>query len=144
MNNYKNQDIQTNTEKSTLSIEYFSSEKCYIEYPNKPIKVPFRKIKQTDTNINGNISKNPDIFIYDTSSEYSLDTPVDIEKGLNRHRIEWLKESQDIDQLEKFSSEYTNSQFKEERLNFKNRHIPFKAKEGTNVSQMHYARKGII
>ncbi|MED7819861.1 MULTISPECIES: phosphomethylpyrimidine synthase ThiC [unclassified Francisella] len=144
MNNSKNQDIQTNTEKSTLSIEYFSSEKCYIEYPNKPIKVPFRKIKQTDTNINGNIYKNPDIFIYDTSGEYSSETPVDIEKGLSRHRLEWLKQNKDIDQLNSFSSKYTNSQFKEEKLNFKNRHIPFKAKAGKNVSQMHYARKGII
>lgn len=144
MNNSKNQDIQTNKEKSTLSIEYFSSEKCYIEYPNKPIKVPFRKIKQTDTNINGNINKNPDIFIYDTSGEYSSEPLVDIEKGLSRHRLEWLEQNKDIDQLDSFSSEYTNSQFKEERLNFKNRHIPFKAKAGKNVSQMHYARKGII
>ncbi|WP_150466492.1 phosphomethylpyrimidine synthase ThiC [Francisella sp. SYW-9] len=144
MNNSKNQDIQTNTQKSTLSIEYFSSEKCYIEYPNKLIKVPFRKIKQTDTDINGNINKNPDIFIYDTSGEYSSETPVDIEKGLSRHRLEWLKQNKDIDQLNSFSSKYTNSQFKEEKLNFKNRHIPFKAKAGKNVSQMHYARKGII
>lgn len=144
MNNSKNQDIQTNTEKSTLSIEYFSSEKCYIEYPNKPIKVPFRKIKQTDTNINGNVNKNPDIFIYDTSGEYSSETLVDIEKGLSRHRLEWLEQNKDIDQLNSFSSKYTNSQFKEEKLNFKNRHIPFKAKAGKNVSQMHYARKGII
>ncbi|MED7789224.1 phosphomethylpyrimidine synthase ThiC [Francisella sp. 19X1-34] len=144
MNNSKNQDIQTNTEKSTLSIEYFSSEKCYVEYPNKSIKVPFRKIKQTDTNINGNISNNPDIFIYDTSGEYSSEALVDIEKGLSRHRLEWLEQNKDIDQLDSFSSEYTNSQFKEENLNFKNRHIPFKAKAGKNVSQMHYARKGII
>ncbi|API87032.1 phosphomethylpyrimidine synthase ThiC [Francisella uliginis] len=144
MNNSKNQDIQTNTEKSTLSIEYFSSEKCYIEYPSKPIKVPFRKIKQTDTNINGNINKNPDIFIYDTSGEYSSETPVNIEKGLSRHRLEWLEQNKDIDQLDSFTSEYTNSQFKEERLNFKNRHIPLKAKKGKNVSQMHYAKKGII
>ncbi|ASG67663.1 phosphomethylpyrimidine synthase [Francisella halioticida] len=144
MTNSKNQDIQTNTEKSTLSIEYASSEKCYIEYPNKPIKVPFRKIIQSDTNINGNINSNPEIYIYDTSGEYSSTNPVDIEKGLLRHRLDWLKQSKDINQLDSFSSEYTNSQSKEEKLNFKNRHIPFKAKIGNNVSQMHYAKKGVI
>ncbi|AEI36081.1 phosphomethylpyrimidine synthase ThiC [Francisella salina] len=144
MTNSRNQDIQTNTESSTITIKYPNSEKCYVECLSTALKVPFRKIAQTNTNIEGNISINPDVFVYDSSGEYSSGNAVDIEKGLSRHRLSWLKKNEDIQGLGCFSSDYTNAQFKEDKLNFRNRHVPIKAKYGKNVSQMHYARKGII
>ncbi|MCL4119460.1 UNVERIFIED_CONTAM: hypothetical protein GTU68_064469 [Idotea baltica] len=73
------------------------------------------------------------IYIYDTSGPYTdPNKEIDIHKGIERIREDWIKSRGDVEQLDGFTSEYSNER------------KPFRAKKGSNVSQMHYAKKGII
>ena len=84
------------------------------------------------------------IYIYyDTSGEYTSGNEIDVRNGLEKHRLQWINNNHDIVKLNSFSSEYSVSQCSE-HLNFKNRSLPMKADNGKNISQMHYAKKGII
>lgn len=136
---------------SIITTEPFpNSEKVYVSGKLYPfIKVPMRKIKLSPTKLsNNNIQENPDVYVYDTSGVYT-DTNVskDIYKGLERIREKWIIERNDVEQLSDFTSEYTrqrNNDITLDSIRFPNIPKPFKAKAGSNVTQMHYARKGII
>lgn len=117
------------------------SRKTYIAGTLPGVQVPMREI------ILSNLD-NP-VLVYDTSGPYTdANTVIDIEKGLPRIREQWIQHRNDTVQLNELSSQYGRERLQNEALNairFKNLlHQPRKAKPGSNVTQMHYARKGII
>lgn len=127
-----------------------NSEKIYVSGKIYPfIKVPMRKIKLSPTKLSNNqIQYNPDVVVYDTSGPYTdPNKTIDVFKGIEKIRQEWILQREDTEQLNDFTSEYTRARNADKSLdNIRFPHIqkPLKAKPGHNVSQMHYAKKGII
>ena len=126
------------------------SEKIYITGSRPDIKVPFRSIALTDTpNANPELPGSPNdaVLVYDTSGLYTDPTAsIDIEAGLPLIRQGWIEGRGDTEQLDAFSSNFTREQDAQEFdiPLFSHRRFPKRAKPGMNVSQMHYARQGII
>jgi phosphomethylpyrimidine synthase len=107
-----------------------------------------REISLDDTHVGDGIEKNPPVTVYDTSGPYTdPDVAIDIRKGLPAMREGWIEERNDTEPLDGLSSDYGRARETDEKLDvlrFEHRRIPRRAKAGANVSQMHYARKGII
>lgn len=125
------------------------SRKIYVNGEIFPIKVAMREIILSDTKLsNGIIEKNLPVTVYDTSGPYTDPTqPIDIRKGLPRIREQWILDREDVEQLDEVSSEFGKNRRDDASLDkFRFEHIsrPYRAKKGMNVSQMHYAKKGII
>jgi phosphomethylpyrimidine synthase len=110
--------------------------------------VAMREITLTPTRINGKEVPNEPVVVYDTSGAYTdPDIEIDVQKGLPRLRESWIRERNDVQQLTAITSSYGQERLNDSRLDelrFKHLHTPLKAKPGSNVSQMHYAKKGII
>ena len=127
---------------------FANSRKVYIQGSRPDIKVPFREISLSDTPSMFGAEKNPPVMVYDTSGPYTDPTiNVDIRNGLPALRSGWIEERNDTEQLDGPSSEFghqrkTDPALAEMRFNLQR--LPRRAKAGMNVSQMHYARKGII
>ncbi len=129
-----------------------NSSKVYLTGSRDDIRVPFREIAQTDTLvINKDVTHataNPPIRVYDTSGPFTdADYQVNVRKGLPRLREQWIIERGDTELLTGLSSDYGNARASDESLKniqFEGKAMPRKAKAGANVSQMHYAKKGII
>lgn len=127
------------------------SEKIYVKGRiHKDIKVAMRKISLDSTKhqLTGKIEENPPVTVYDTSGAYTDENiDIDINKGLDAIRAQWIMDRGDVDVLESISSKYGQERLENkdlDSLRFPNLAKPLKAKKGQNVSQMHYARKGII
>ncbi|MCF6764240.1 phosphomethylpyrimidine synthase ThiC [Thiotrichales bacterium 19S3-7] len=121
---------------------YENSEKVYLN--ENGINVGLRKILQSDTKTDQGNIKNPAIYVYDTSGIYTDSTKaIDIKKGLEKLRDQWINQRDDFEQLNDFSSNYTNEQLLTD-ITFPKIPLPKRAKKGHNITQMHYARKGII
>ena len=126
------------------------SEKVYVRGSRDDIRVPFREIKLTDTpNRDPNLPGTPNepVLVYDTSGIYTDPlAKIDIEKGLPAIRSAWIEGRGDTEQLNEFTSKFTREQDAEEFdiPLFANRRLPRRAKQGKNVTQIHYARQGII
>lgn len=113
------------------------------------VKVAQREIHLSPTQLaDGTQEINPSLPVYDTSGPYTdPQAQIDITQGLPAFRQEWIEERQDTQQLEGFSSTYTNQQQNNlihESFRFQAKHKPRKALQGRNVSQLYYARQGII
>ncbi|HSZ24417.1 MAG TPA: phosphomethylpyrimidine synthase ThiC [Cytophagaceae bacterium] len=126
-----------------------ASQKIYVQGKLHNIKVAMREISLSDTKINGKVhQKNEPVTIYDTSGPYTDPNQViDVKKGLPKLREQWIKERGDTEQLPDISSDYGKQRLllKElDHLRFEHLKSPLRAKQGMNVSQLHYARKGII
>ena len=125
-----------------------NSEKIYVTGSRADIQVPMRKISQSETPTDMGGEENPPIFVYDTSGPYTdPDAKIDIRKGLAPLRQKWIEEREDTDYLSGPTSEYGQERLADEKLaalRFDLTRQPRKAKQGQNVTQMHYARKGII
>lgn len=125
-----------------------NSSKVYIEGSCPSIQVPMRRIDLTETQTSEGPKINPSIYVYDTSGPYTDPTVVtDIRLGLAPLRQSWLDARGDSEFLTGYSSDYAekvrmNPQV--ETIRFTQKRQPRKAKAGKNVSQMHYARQGII
>jgi len=125
-----------------------NSRKVYVEGSRPDIRVPMREISQSDTPAGMGAEKNPPIYVYDTSGPYTDPTvKIDIRSGLAPLREKWIVERNDTELLPNLTSAYgrtraADPKLAELRINLQ-RH-PRRAKAGMNVSQMHYARKGII
>lgn len=127
---------------------FANSRKIYIQGSRTDIQVPFREISLSDTPSMFGAEKNPPVMVYDTSGPYTDPAiNVDIRNGLPALRATWIEERNDTEQLDGPSSEFGNQRktdpaLAEMRFNLLRK--PRRAKAGKNVSQMHYARQGII
>jgi phosphomethylpyrimidine synthase len=137
----------------TITREPFPrSRKVYVRGKIHDIMVAMREIELDDSDpvfaINSKSTKNYSITVYDTSGPYTdPNVEIDITRGLPRLREKWILERGDVERLPNFSSEYTRKRLQDPRLDpirFKNIHLPLRAKPGRVVTQMHYARRGII
>lgn len=124
------------------------SEKIYVEGEMFKLKVPMRKIKTSITKIGKTIEENEDVVVYDTSGPYSdPNYKVDIKKGLPPLRKQWIEDRKDTIRLENQSSEYGRMRFEDEKLKdlrFEHVNTTPRIAKGECVTQMYYARQGII
>ena len=126
-----------------------NSRKVYIEGSRADIRVPMREISQADTPTAFGGEKNPPIYVYDCSGPYSDPAArIDIRSGLPALRAGWIAEPGDVEELADLSSEFGRKRAADtelDELRFPGlQRKPLRAKAGKNVSQMHYARQGII
>ncbi|WP_296404319.1 phosphomethylpyrimidine synthase ThiC [Psychrobacter sp.] len=129
-----------------------ASKKVYIQGSRPDIQVPMREITLTDTPTGGfgleNGEKNPPFYVYDTSGVYTdPNVDIDLTKGLPKLREKWIEERGDTQVLDGLSSNYGKERARDiTTANIRFDHIdkPRRAKSGHNVTQMHYARQGII
>lgn len=127
---------------------YPASHKTYLTGSRPDIRVPFRQILQQNTRSGNTELLNPPIPVYDTSGPYSdPEIAIHLEQGLARHRDAWIVERGDTEQLTQLSSAFGQERAidpQTAQLRFAHISQPRRAKAGHNVSQMHYARRGII
>ncbi len=127
------------------------SRKVYIEGSRPDIRVPMREIPLTDSApqfVGGAASSskkmNVSLFVYDTSGPYTdTDYEVDVHRGLQPLREKWIEERKDCEPLSSRSSHYAKSR-EEGNFIFPEKRKPLRARSGQNVTQMHYARQGVI
>ena len=127
---------------------FAKSKKVYITGSRPDLKVPFREISLSDTPSSFGAEKNPPVMVYDTSGPYTdPDYQIDIRNGLPSLRSQWIDERNDTEFLEGPTSIFgherkTNPELTKMRFNLLRQ--PRRAKAGKNVSQMYYAKQGII
>ena len=128
--------------------DFPGSQKIYVEGSRPDIRVPMREILLSDTQLNDGVEKNAPVTVYDTSGVYTdPDVAIDIQKGLAAIRENWITERNDTELLSGLSSDFGLQRENDQKLDglrFAHRRTPRKAKNGANVSQMHYAKQGII
>jgi phosphomethylpyrimidine synthase len=126
-----------------------NSRKVFISGNIHPIKVAMREIQLSPTKLrNGVMEMNPPITIYDTSGPYTdINAEIDVRKGLPRIREQWILDRGDVEILPDFSSDYGKERLADKKLDelrFQHLAKPKKAKDGQNVTQLYYAKQGII
>ena len=133
-------------------ITYPESEKVYMQGQLYPyLKVGMRKVNLTPTVVveNGKkvMTENTPVYIYDTSGAYSdPEQKVDLKKGLPRLREPWIQE-RDVERLTEISSEYGKMRLADKSLDslrFDHITLPYRAKAGKQITQMYYAKQGIV
>ncbi len=138
-------------ENSIISTTPFpNSKKIYVNGNiHKDIKVPMRQITLSPTKTaSGQEKENAPVIVYDTSGVYTdTSVTVNVFQGLEKIRLPWITRRNDVEQLSDFTSLYTrqnNSDKSLDGIRFPHIPKPLKAKAGHNVSQMYYAKQGII
>lgn len=126
-----------------------NSKKIYVEGKIHPISVAMREIQLSPTKLsNGKFQENAPVTIYDTSGPYTDEnTTIDIQKGLPRIREQWILDREDVTVLNGITSEYGKERLADPKLDalrFSYDHKPKVAKEGKEVTQLYYAKQGII
>ena len=125
-----------------------SSRKIYVQGSRSDIRVPMREITLSDTPASYGVEKNPPLTVYDTSGPYTdPEATIDVRKGLPRIRVTMIDERGDTDVLRDFTSEHGRRRASDPEtthLHFEHVYRPRRAKAGMNVTQMHYAKKGIV
>jgi len=125
-----------------------NSEKVYIKGSRDDINVPMRKISLADTSTSFGAEKNPDVYVYDCSGVYTDPAAtIDLRKGLPNVRSAWILDRNDTELLEGPTSIFGQERQNDPALaslRFEHIQAPRRAKAGENVSQMYYAKKGII
>lgn len=126
-----------------------SSKKIYVEGSHPDIQVAMREIELSPTQLrDGELEENKPVRVYDTSGPYTdPNKDIDVRLGLSPLREKWVLEREDTELLDGFSSNYTNSREQNialDGLKFEYKRQPRKALKGKNVSQLHYAKQGII
>lgn len=135
----------------SIMSSFSGSKKVYVEGSRSDIQVPMREIQLSPTTGSFGEEENPPVRVYDTSGPYTdANDSVDIRKGLNSTRRNWVLEREDVE-------EYEGREIKPEDNGYKKddpranadvfpglKRKPLRAKEGKNVTQLHYARKGLI
>jgi len=125
-----------------------SSRKTYVQGSRADIRVPMREICQSDTPASFGAERNPPIFVYDTSGPYTdPGAAIDIRNGLRPLRDQWIAERNDTESLAGPSSIFGRVRLQDAALaqmRFNLKRTPRRAKSGMNVTQMHYARRGIV
>ena len=136
------------SEDISLQFAYPNSAKHYIQGSRDDIRVPLRMIQQDPTITSDGEEANPPIPVYDTSGPYGDSTQtIDLKEGLSNLREAWIEERGDTEKLPGLSSQFSRERLSDPKtahLRFKVITEPRRAKQGQNVTQMHYARQGII
>ncbi|CDD90179.1 phosphomethylpyrimidine synthase [Tannerella sp. CAG:51] len=138
--------------KNDMKNSYPGSEKIYVPGKLYNIQVGMRKVNLTDTVkiIDGKrITRHNDpVYIYDTSGAYTdPKIEIDLKKGLPRLRESWITGRNDVERLSEITSQYGRSRMADKSLDpirFKHVQLPYRAKTGKEITQMYYAKKGII
>lgn len=138
---------QTATVDTQSLQSYPNSKKIYVE-GSRGIRVPMREIALADTSTELGGEKNAPVTVYDTSGPYSdPEVAIDIRKGLQNLRKPWIDGRRDTEELPGLSSAFGLARLQDPELaslRFAHVNKPRRACVGKNVSQMHYARQGII
>ena len=127
---------------------FANSKKIYIQGSTPDIQVPFREISISDTPSEFGAEKNAPVLVYDTSGPYTDPKyDINIQNGLPPLKTKWIEDRQDTEILDGPTSVYGQQRKMDpelEKMRFNLLRKPRRAKPGKNVSQMHYAKKGII
>jgi len=131
------------------SVQPFTrSRKVYVQGSRPDIRVPMREISLDDTPTDFGGEANAPVLVYDTSGPYTdPDVTIDVRRGLTDVRSPWIDARGDTERLSGLSSDFGQQRLADDdlaRLRFAHVRHPRRAKAGANVSQMHYARQGII
>ena len=125
-----------------------NSRKIYVEGSRPDLRVPMREIAQADTPASFGAEVNPPLAVYDTSGPYTDPAAtIDIRRGLPPLRAGWIAERKDTVELDGPTSGYGRARLADPALagfRFDLLRTPRRAKPESNVSQMHYARRGIV
>jgi phosphomethylpyrimidine synthase len=125
-----------------------ASEKRYLSGSRGDIRVPVREVRQTPTQTAAGREENPPVYCYDTSGPYTdPDAQIDLLAGLGEVRTRWIEERGDTEQLDGPTSAFGRRRLSDPALTplrFKHIRAPRRAKPGRCVTQMHYARRGIV
>jgi len=125
-----------------------NSRKVYLTGSRPDIRVPVREISLADTPTAFGGEKNAPVFVYDTSGPYTDPAVrIDLRKGLPDVRSRWIDERGDSEVLPGLTSDFGQARLADaslDALRFAHVRTPRRAKAGKNVTQMHYARQGII
>ncbi len=125
-----------------------ASTKVYLQGSRRDLRVPMRRIDQSPTQTSSGLVENPPVYVYDTSGPYTdPNFEADLTRGLPPLREAWIEERGNTQLLSGPSSEYGQKRLKDPKTSsfrFPNPRPPRRAKPGANVTQMHYARRGII
>jgi phosphomethylpyrimidine synthase len=123
--------------------------KIYVDGSRPDVRVPMREIEVSPTRTHAGLTvENPPVILYDTSGPYTDPAAeIDLYRGLPPLRREWILERGDVEELSEVSSEYGRRRAADPKLaavRFPALRRPLCARPGANVTQMHYARKGIV
>ncbi|MCE1229223.1 MAG: phosphomethylpyrimidine synthase ThiC, partial [Firmicutes bacterium] len=126
-----------------------ASEKVYVEGSRADLRVPFRQVTlQPTRDFDGSLKPNEPLRLYDTTGPYTdPKAPVDLSKGLAPLRLPWILERGDVEELASSTSLYRQLRERDadlDAIRFTAQRRPLRAKAGKNVTQMHYARQGIV
>jgi len=124
------------------------SRKIHAQGSRADLKVPMREVQLSDTPLVFGAEKNAPLAVYDTSGPYTdPDVRIDLVAGLAPLRANWIAERGDVETLRGLSSEFGRRRAADPKLagvRFPHTRAPLRARAGANVSQMHYARRGIV
>ena len=133
---------------TTSKQHFLNSRKIYVEGSRADIQVPMREIGLTATETENGIEENAPLRVYDSSGIYSdKEAQINLRAGLPPIRASWIEERADTEILESVSSTYgqaRQSDLNTVHLRFEHLKNPRRARAGSNVTQLHYARQGII
>ncbi len=125
-----------------------ASTKIYLQGSREDLRVPMRRVDQSPTRTAFGLIENPPVYLYDTTGPYTdPNVEIDLTCGLPPLRQHWIEERGDTEVLPAYSSEYRRKRLEDPKtaaFRFPNPRLPRRAKSGANVTQMHYARRGII
>ncbi|MFD2611126.1 phosphomethylpyrimidine synthase ThiC [Paenibacillus gansuensis] len=128
-----------------------ASRKVYVEGETETVRVPMREIRLSPTRLADAEEENLPVRVYDTSGPYTDDAyQADIRKGLPAGRYEWIRSRGDVEEYEGRTVKPEDNGLAAGKVGDaadvfpSNRRRPFRAKAGGNVTQIHYARRGII
>jgi phosphomethylpyrimidine synthase len=125
-----------------------NSARVHVQGSRPDIRVPMRAIRQSDTTTLGMNEPNPPVFVYDTSGPFGdAGVSVNLLHGLEPLRLNWILEREDVEALPVLSSEFGRSREADmtlDPLRMERTRAPLRARDDANVTQMHYARRGII
>ena len=127
---------------------YPASAKRYFSGSRADVKVPYRELSLSETRHSERVEQNAPLPLYDTSGPYTdPEAGIDLARGLPRQRRAWIEDRRDTMRLDGLSSEHGRQRQNDlltSHLRFPSTSKPVRALRGKNVTQMHYARKGII
>ncbi|MEW8188278.1 MAG: phosphomethylpyrimidine synthase ThiC [Candidatus Thiodiazotropha endolucinida] len=139
---------KTATLSEAVTGPFYKSRKIHVDGSRPDIRVPMREISQEATAASFGAEENPPIPVYDTSGPFTDPAhKIDLLNGMPDLRSGWIQERGDSELLDGPSSEYGRVRQNDPalaHLRFEHIHAPRRAKPGKNVTQMHYARQGII